>query len=374
MGSSPSEAQQPPKQHIYVKARQVPAARETAPPVGKMIALCTTTAALHAPHTRRDAVGLALAAAAAPHAAPVANAAASSKYPSSTVLADGLSFPLASFGLQYYDDATAERLTRLAIEAGFRNFFAGINLQNQRGFARGVKASGIPRDELFICGSVLRNRALDTGTAYKLTATECAENLDAFSAGGITSLDMIILDRARKSPWPDEMIRAQWRALEDFKAQGGAKSLAVSNFSPVHLDAILLEKGRRAKPTVNHLDFCVGFHDPGVVAANGRRGVHVQAWSPLGQGRLTRFLSDAPEAQQTCAEVGAKYGKSACQVALRWVTQSGCSFAVATSSAAHFAEDLALFDWQLNRKDMERLEAINKQPAFAAVNKQRGWY
>ena len=95
-----------------------------------MIALyaSTATAALqHAPRTRRDALGLGLAAAAAaPYAMPIA-AAASSKYPSSTTLADGLSFPLASFGLQFYDDATAERLTRLALEAGFRSFFAQVH-------------------------------------------------------------------------------------------------------------------------------------------------------------------------------------------------------------------------------------------------------
>ena len=90
----------------------------------------------------------------------------------------------------------------------------------------------------------------------------------------------------------------------------------------------------------------------------------MQAWSPLGNGRLTRFLRDAPEAKQTCAEVGSKYGRSAYQVALRWITQSGASFAVEARSAAHFAEDLALFDWELAKEDLERLEAINKQPLY----------
>ena len=127
---------------------------------------------------------------------------------------------------------------------------------------------------------------------------------------------------------------------------------------------MLLERGRRAKPTVNQLPYCVGYHDPGLVAANQRRGLHVQAWSPLGNGRLTRFLRDAPEAQQACAAVGARYGKSAYQVALRWITQSGASFTVEAKSAAHFAEDLALFDWQLDQEDMARLEAINKQPYY----------
>ena len=121
-------------------------------------------------HRRRDALGMGLGLAAPavawPLAAPAvawplaAPAVAASTYASSTKLADGLVFPLASFGLQIYDDATAEQLTRRALEAGFRNFFASALAQNQRGFARGVRASGIHRDELFICGSVVRgNRA-----------------------------------------------------------------------------------------------------------------------------------------------------------------------------------------------------------------------
>ena len=179
-----------------------------------MIALCasTATAALHhAPRTRRDALGLGLAAAAAaPLEIPLATAAsgkypssttlAASNYPSSTTLADGLSFPLASFGLQFYDDATAERLTRLALEAGFRSFFAQSAAGNQRGFARAVKAAGVPREELFICGSVVSNRALDVETAYGLAASGCKANLDALSVGGIAALDMVMLTRTLTLP------------------------------------------------------------------------------------------------------------------------------------------------------------------------------
>ena len=160
-----------------------------------MLALCgsSTTALHHAPRTRRDALGLGLAAAAAaPFEMPLA-AAASGKYPSSTTLADGLSFPLVSFGLQFYDDATAERLTRLALEAGFRSFFAQSAAGNQRGFARAVKAAGVPREELFICGSIVSNRALDVDAAYGLAASGCAANLDALSTGGIAALDMVML-------------------------------------------------------------------------------------------------------------------------------------------------------------------------------------
>ena len=118
-------------------------------------------------HRRRDALGMGVSLAAPAVAWPLAApAVAASTYASSTKLADGLVFPLASFGLQIYDDATAEQLTRRALEAGFRNFFASALAQNQRGFARGVRASGIPRDELFICGSVVSNLGIHMVAAW----------------------------------------------------------------------------------------------------------------------------------------------------------------------------------------------------------------
>ena len=114
-------------------------------------------------------------------------------------LSDGLVFPLASFGLQVYDDATAESLTRLAIDAGFRNFFASVLAGNQRGFARGVKDSGIRREELFICGSVVSNRAQDAETAYKLTKLGCDENMEVRRCHGRASFNPLVQPHSGRS-------------------------------------------------------------------------------------------------------------------------------------------------------------------------------
>ena len=289
-------------------------------------------------------------------------ASATTSYPTSVRLADGLSFPLASFGLQIYDDAMAEELTLTALECGFRNFFASVLARNQKGFARAVKKSGIQREELFICGSVVSNRAIDEETAYKLTQLGCTENMQAFAAGDIASLDMIMLDY----PGPDDAcIRGQWRAFEEMKAAGLVKSLAVSNFTPRQLDVVLAAAASdQSRPTVNQLPLCVGYHDPGIIAANARRRVHVQAWSPLGNGRLTRYARDAPATREACERIGARYGKSAYQVGLRFLTQMGASFAVEARSAAHFRDDLALFDFQISEAEVRELEALNKQPQY----------
>ena len=98
-------------------------------------------------------------------------------------------FPLASFGLQIYNDDVAYKLTLIALEVGYRNFFASVLAGNQKGFARAIKDSGIPRDELYICGTVLSNRVNGEDAAYKKTAQGCLENMQAFSAGNIDKLE-----------------------------------------------------------------------------------------------------------------------------------------------------------------------------------------
>jgi len=115
---------------------------------------------------------------------------------------------------------------------------------------------------------------------------------------------------------------------------------------------------------LNQLPYCVGYHDTGLISANGRRGVHVQAWSPLGNGRLTRFARDSQQIKELCAQIGSRYGKSGYQVALRWLTQVGVSFTVEARSGDHFVEDIDLFDFALTLDEIKALEALNKQPLY----------
>ena len=133
-------------------------------------------------HSRRDFLGASIIG--VPAAATAASAAPTT-FANAVKLSDGSAFPLASFGLQIYDDDMAEKLTLLAIDAGFRNFFASVLARNQVGFARAVKKAKVPREELYICGSVVSNRAVDEESAYKFTQLGCRENMEAFAVGGM---------------------------------------------------------------------------------------------------------------------------------------------------------------------------------------------
>lgn len=262
-------------------------------------------------------------------------------------LNNGMVFPKASFGLQVYDDDTAQRLTATAITVGFRNFFASVLAGNQKGFARAVAASGVPQEELFICGTVLSNNARGFENAYRLTKQGCDANLKAFAVGGITYVDQIMLDY----PGNDcDSIRGQWKAFEEMLAEGTTKSLAVSNFSPEQLDCLLSDKSATV-PTVNQLPFSVAQYDPSAVAENEKRGIVVQAWSPLGGGGISRRKLAA------CKEVGKAYNKTAAQVALRWILQKGATFSTQTKKREHFVEDLDIFDFELTQEEVDKLGA-----------------
>jgi diketogulonate reductase-like aldo/keto reductase len=265
-----------------------------------------------------------------------ADAATSSSISPIATLSDGSKFPLASFGLQIYDDNTAYKLTLTALECGYRNFFASVLAGNQRGFAKAVRESGIPRSELYICGSVVSNRVSGFDAAYKETTKGWKKNMEAFAAGNIEYLDQIMLDypgvysalcfrvllfiRANtfnRSCFlccfvgPDcNSIQGQWKSFEDMYQQGLTKSLSVSNFSPPQLDCVL-QNSKVAKPVVNQLPYSVAYHPGNAIAENKKRGILVQAWAPLGGSLGGRFNSSL---KGTCAQIGKKYNKSFAQV------------------------------------------------------------
>ena len=195
----------------------------------------------------------------------------------------------------------------------------------------------------FCSGTVLSNRVDKETAAYRKTKQGCLENLDAMAAGNIDKLDMIMLDY----PGPnDESIRGQWRAFEEMKRDDvTVNDLAVSNFSPSQLDAILTMPG--TKPTVNQLPFSVAYHPQSILEYNTKRDIFVQSWSPLSKV-LRRY---GPQLET----IGKNHGKSAAQVGLRFIVQSGAGFCTQSSNKNHFEEDLNVFDFNLTDDEMSML-------------------
>lgn len=263
-------------------------------------------------------------------------------------LNNGMAFAVASFGLQIYGDAKAQELTTIALAAGFRNFFASVLARNQKGFGAAIRATHIPRSEIFVCGSVNTGGCRGSANCKAETAAGCRDNLrELGTAVGV--LDMIMLDY----PAHDcDGIKGQWAAFEDMLKSGKTKSLAVSNFSPAQLDCIVKDKTLTV-PAVNQLKFSVG-SDDSVIRANKQRGIFVQAYSPLQSGSL---VDDTD-----CAQIGQAHGgKSAAQIALKYILQKGAGFTTSALKREEFIEDINLLDFTLSQAEMAKLDARAQQ-------------
>lgn len=198
---------------------------------------------------------------------------------------------------------------------------------------------------LFNSGTVLSNRVSGEQAAYQKTKQGCLENMAAMAAGNIDKLDMIMLDY----PGPnDESIRGQWRAFEDMAFKDKTvDDLAVSNFNPAQLDAILVNPDA-TKPTVNQL--LLAKNPQAILDYNAKRNILVQAWSPLSRA-LPRYGNELDA-------IGKKYGKSSAQVGLRWIVQSGAAFCTQSKKRSHFEEDLNVFDFTLSDDEMTKITQL----------------
>lgn len=283
-------------------------------------------------------------------------------------LNNGLDFPLVSFGLQVYDDTTADQYTRIAVAAGIRNFFSSVLASNQAGFSTGLaggaaKAS-LKREDFFVCGSVNTGSGMCQGfdDCKAQTVEGCHQNLKTLGQGSVDGgktsflggyVDMIMLDY----PASDcDSIQGQWAAFEEMLANKTTKSIAVSNFGLDQLACISNnsktgEKGTAPTiPAVNQMPYSIGSGSTTTVADDyARGGILVQAYSPLGGGGVIQ--------DPDCIAIGKAHNKSSAQVALRWIIQRNASFTTSASTLEHFQDDADIFDFSLNSTEMSILNA-----------------
>ena len=276
------------------------------------------------------------------------------------LLPDGSPFPVASFGIQIYDDDTARELTLLALEAGFRSFFTSPEGGNQKGFARGIRDSGVPRSQLFIAGTVLSDDAIEYRRARTTTAQRCDESLETLASSGIEDLDMLMLER----PGLDaESIRGQWRALQEAKSAGRARSLGVCNFDLPQLDDCLRTCGSE-RPQINQIQYtlAIRMQHAATLAEHRKRQMRVMAFSPLGGPTALIPRSTLDE----CSRIGRRYRKNRYQVALRWLVQQGVPYSVHSRSLAHLREDLDVLSFALSEGEMSLLTTLSEAaPAYS---------
>jgi diketogulonate reductase-like aldo/keto reductase len=255
-------------------------------------------------------------------------------------LSNGLTMPQLGFGVWQVPDAEARSVVGEALAAGYRSIDTAAIYGNEVGVGLALRDSGLPREELFVT-----TKLWNTDHAYD-------DALKAFDASlerlGLDYVDLYLIH------WPvpsrDRYVEA-WRALEKINAEGRARAVGVSNFNARHLERLFAETD--LTPAVDQVELHPYFTQSELRAVHRAHGIATEAWSPLGQGR--GLLED-----QTLVAIGAKHGKTAAQVVLRWHLQLGNMVIPKSVTPERIRQNIDVFDFELDSDDLKAIAALDR--------------
>lgn len=253
-----------------------------------------------------------------------------------TVTAHGAAIPALGFGVFRMSDAEVERVVPAALEAGFRHFDTAQIYQNEAALGRALQAAGARRDDLFLTTKVW----IDNYSA------------DAFAASVDESLDRLKVDQVDLLllHWPADQvpIAEQIERLNAVQAAGRTRFIGVSNQNIAQMRESI---ERSAAPIVtNQVELHPYLPQHALTAAAKESGVAVTAYYSMADGAVPR--------DEVLQRIGARYGKSAAQVGLRWLIQQGYVALSKTANPARAAENIAIFDFALDDADMAAVAAL----------------
>jgi 2,5-diketo-D-gluconate reductase B len=261
-----------------------------------------------------------------------------------TLKAHGAEIPAIGFGTSGMGYVTAEHVAA-ALKSGYRHIDTARKYGTEPAVGEGMRASGIPRREIFVCTKVSHEN---------LHAGDFARSVDeSLKALDIDYVDLLLVH------WPEKNtpLAETMGALAKARRQGLTRHVGVANFNIAMLDkAIAL----CPEPLVTLQAECHPFLDQSkVITACRERGLVLTAYCPLARGRIA--------GDPVLTDIGRRSRKTCAQVALRWLMQQQMIAAIPRSSnAARIAENIDVFDFELDDDDMRRIGALKRRDGRTA--------
>lgn len=252
-------------------------------------------------------------------------------------LNNGVEMPQIGYGVFQVSPDECERCVSDAIEAGYRMIDTAQAYHNEEGVGAAVKKSGIPREELFLVSKIWISNY-----GYEKAKASIDESLRKLRTD---YLDLMLLHQ----PFCDRY--GAYRALEAAYKEGKLRAIGVSNFYPDHF--IDLASNVEIVPAVNQVETHVFDQQTEAQKYMEEFGTRIMAWGPLAEGRNNFFTNPV------LAAIGAKYGKSVAQVALRWLTQRGVIIIPKSVHVERMEQNLDIFDFTLSEEDMAEIARLD---------------
>lgn len=253
-----------------------------------------------------------------------------------TVRAGEIAIPSLGFGTWQLEGPDARRMVEAALEIGYRHVDTAYIYKNEAEVGAAIRASGVPRDEVFLTTKVWVDFFKDG--ELQSAAEGSVERL------GVGPVDLLLLHWPKPNPPLAETIRA----LNEVRSKGLTRSIGLSNFpSAVWKEAQRLSE---APLVTNQVEYHPFLTQETLRATAAELGSTLTAWSPLAQGKA----ADDP----TLVEIAKAHGKTPGQVTLRWLVQQGVVAIPRTAKESRARENFAIFDFALTDEDMQRVFAL----------------
>lgn len=257
-------------------------------------------------------------------------------------LNNGLRIPGIGFGTYKSTGETAGVLD-MAIEAGYRYFDTASFYENEGELGSALARSPLPREAFQVASKVWKTQMGCAGTRASFEQSLALLQTDY--------LDLYLIHWPKQSPedthWEQRMLDT-WKTMEELYEAGRIRAIGVSNFLPHHLE-VLLEKAS-VRPAVDQLEFHPGYLQGEALEFCVREQITVQAWSPIGRGRVLR--------DPMLREMAARYGVSVAQLCLRFDVQMGVMPLPKASSIERMKENLDLTSFVIRQEDMEQIQRM----------------
>jgi 2,5-diketo-D-gluconate reductase A len=233
------------------------------------------------------------------------------------------------------------RIVGEALQIGYRHIDTAQHYGTERGVGQAIVAFGLPRDEVFVTTKLgnANHRPHDVRRSFD----ETLEKLR------LQQVDLFLMHWPLPTLYSGDYV-STWRAMTELVSDGRVRSAGVSNFQPDHLDRIIHETG--VVPVVNQIEVHPEFSNSVAVEATRRYGIAVEAWSPLGQGKVLR--------NPVIARIAAERGKSPAQIVLRWHIHHGYVIFPKSTHRGRMQENFRLFDFELSAAEIVAIDALDK--------------
>lgn len=262
-------------------------------------------------------------------------------------LNNGVEMPLLGFGVFQIAPQDCEKAVRNALDVGYRMIDTAQAYYNEEGVGRAWRASGMAREELFLVTKVWISNAGDERAVKSID-----ESLRKLQTDYI---DLLLIHQ----PFGDYY--GTYRAMQKALAAGKVRAIGLSNFYDARF--VDLAENMDVKPAVVQLEANVFTQQKSMRILMASYGTRLMAWAPLAEGQYGIFTNP------TLTQIGAKYGKTAAQTALRFLMAENI---VAIPKSVHrerLVENLTLDDFELSDQDLEAIRALDGgKPLFADFN------